>query len=104
MIRPKLEFLSPEGVARAIDEAYELLLDPGVRVHYDEALKLLADAGAEVDMASRVAKIPRELAEKCVETAPGSFYLYDIDGNPAVHYGGDDIHSDPGSAAIEIAD
>jgi trimethylamine--corrinoid protein Co-methyltransferase len=104
MIRPKLEFLSPEGVARAIDEAYELLRDPGVRVHYDEALSLLADAGADVDMASRVAKIPRELAEKCVETAPSSFYLYDIDGNPAVHYGGDDIHYDPGSAAIEIAD
>ena len=28
MIRPKLEFLSPETVSRAIDEAYELLWDP----------------------------------------------------------------------------
>ena len=104
MIRPKLEFLSPEGVGRAIDEAYELLWDPGVRVHYDEALRLLADAGASVDMGTRVAKIPRELAERCVDTAPGSFYLHNIDGEPVVHYGGDDIHYDPGSAAIEIAD
>jgi trimethylamine--corrinoid protein Co-methyltransferase len=104
MIRPKLEFLSPETVRRAIDEAYELLWDPGVRVHYDEALDLLADAGASVDRASRVAQIPRDLAEKCVATAPSEFYLYDFDGEPSVHYGGDDVHFDPGSAAIEIAD
>ena len=104
MIRPKLEFLSPQTVERAIDEAYELLWDPGVRVHYDEALDLLAGAGATVDTGSRVAQIPRDLAEKAVETAPSSFYLYDFDGEPAVHYGGDDIHYDPGSAAIEIAD
>jgi trimethylamine--corrinoid protein Co-methyltransferase len=104
MIRPKLEFLSSETVNRAIDEAYELLWNPGVRVHYDEGLSLLADAGATVDMESRVARIPRDLAEKCVATAPSEFYLYDFDGEPTVHYGGDDIHYDPGSAAIEIAD
>ena len=104
MIRPKLEFLSPETVERAIDEAYELLWDPGVRVHYDEALQLLADNGATVDTESRVAQIPRDLAEKCVETAPSSFYLYNYDGEPVVHYGDDDVHYDPGSAAIEIID
>ena len=104
MIRPKLEFLSSQTVNRAIDEAYELLWDPGVRVHYDEALRLLADAGATVDVKSRVAKIPRSLAERAVGTAPSSFYLYNLDGEPAVHYGGDDVHFDPGSAAIEIAD
>jgi len=104
MIRPKLEFLSPETVNRALDEAYELLLDPGVQIHYDEALRLLADGGAEVDVNAQVARIPRSLAEKAVETAPGSFYLYDLDGEPVVHYGGDDVHFDPGSAAIEIID
>ena len=104
MIRPKIEFLSPETVNRALDEAYDLLLDPGVQIHYDEALRLLADGGAEVDVNARVARIPRSLAEKAVETAPGSFYLYDLDGEPVVHYGGDDVHFDPGSAAIEIID
>jgi len=104
MIRPKLEFLSRETVDRALAEAYDLLVDPGVRIHYDEALELLADAGATVDMESRVAKIPRSLAESAVESAPNSFYLYNLDGEPVVHYGGDDVHFDPGSAAIEIAD
>jgi trimethylamine--corrinoid protein Co-methyltransferase len=104
MIRPKLEFLSRETVSRALDEAYDLLMNPGVRVHYHEALQLLADAGAAVDIESRVAKIPRSLAEKAVETAPSSFYLHNVDGERAVHYGGDDVHFDPGSTAIEIAD
>jgi trimethylamine--corrinoid protein Co-methyltransferase len=104
MIRPKLELLSRETVDRAIDEAYDLLMDPGVQIHYDEALRLLGDAGAEVDMESRIARIPRALAEKAVETAPNSFHLYNLAGEPAVHYGDDDVHFDPGSAAIEIID
>ncbi len=104
MIRPKLELLSRETVDRAIDEAYDLLMDPGVQIHYDEALRLLGDAGAEVDMESRIARIPRALAEKAVETAPTSFYLYNLAGEAVVHYGDDDVHFDPGSAAIEIID
>jgi trimethylamine--corrinoid protein Co-methyltransferase len=104
MIRPKLEFLSPDTVQRVIDEAYELLWDPGVRVHYDEALRLLAEGGATVNMETRIAQVPRDLAEKALETAPSSFHLYNLAGEPVVHYGGDDVHFDPGSAAIEIAD
>jgi trimethylamine:corrinoid methyltransferase-like protein len=104
MLRPKLELLSRETVGRAIDEAYELLRDPGVRVHYDEALRILADAGAEVDFESRVAKIPHALAERAVATVPTSFHLYNLEGEAVVHYGGDDVQFDPGSAAIEFVD
>ncbi len=104
MIRPKLEFLSRETVARVIEEAYDLLLEPGVRVHYAEGLRLLAEAGADVNQETCVARIPRTLAEKALATVPTSFYLYNLAGEPAVHYGGDDVHYDPGSAAIEIVD
>ncbi|MGE5138648.1 MAG: trimethylamine methyltransferase family protein [Rudaea sp.] len=102
MTRPKVEFLSAEDVNRAIDEAFELIWDPGVRVHYDKGLTLLGDGGATVDRDARLARIPRSLAEKCLASAPGSFYLFNLAGNPVVHYGGDDIHFDPGSAAIEF--
>ncbi|MGB8647086.1 MAG: trimethylamine methyltransferase family protein [Anaerolineae bacterium] len=104
MIRPKLEFLSHETVGRVVDEAYDLLWEPGVRVHYDTGLRLLAEGGATVDFAARVAHIPRGLAEKALASAPSSFYLYNLEGKPVVHYGGDDVHFDPGSAAIEILD
>ena len=58
----------------------------------------------QVDLAAQVARIPADLARRAVETAPSSFYLYDADGQPAVHYGDDDVQFDPGSAAIEIID
>ncbi len=104
MIRPTLQFLSPETVNRVIEEAIELLQDPGVRVHSQRALSLLGDHGAQVDLEAKVARIPADLAHRAVETAPRSFHLYDFEGQPVVHYGGDDVHFDPGSAAIEFLD
>jgi len=103
-MRPKLTFLSPDTIERIVAEAYDLLSDPGVRIHSDRALQLLAERGAEVDFEARVVHIPTDLARQAVETAPSSFYLYNADGQPAVHYGDDDVHFDPGSAAIEILD
>jgi trimethylamine--corrinoid protein Co-methyltransferase len=96
--------LSQETIERIVAEAYDLLSDPGVRVHSDRAMRLLAEHGAAVDFEAQVAQIPADLARQAVETAPSSFYLYDADGQPAVHYGNDDVQFDPGSAAIEIID
>jgi len=103
-MRPHLQFLSPETIGRILAEAYDLLSDPGVRVHSDRALRLLAEHGAEVDFEAREARFPAGLARQAVEMAPSSFHLYDTDGQPVVHYGDDDVHFDPGSAAIEILD
>jgi len=103
-MRPRLKFLNHETIERVVAEAYDLLNDPGVRVHSDRALRLLAEHGADVDFEAQVACIPADLARQAVETAPSSFHLYDADGNPVVHYGGDDVQFDPGSAAIEILD
>jgi trimethylamine--corrinoid protein Co-methyltransferase len=103
-MRPKLNILSDELVERIIQEAFGLLMDPGVRVHNEEALKLLAEAGAEVSFDTRIARIPEHLARHALETAPTEFYLYDLDGEQVVHYGGDSVQFDPGSAAITILD
>jgi trimethylamine--corrinoid protein Co-methyltransferase len=103
-MRPRIQFLAQETIERIVAEAYDLLSDPGVRVHSERAMHLLAEHGAEVDFDAQVARIPGDVARRAVETAPSSFYLYDADGQPAVHYGDDDVHFDPGSAAIEIVD
>ncbi len=103
-MRPKLQLLSEEMVTKIVDEAFGLLMDPGVRVHNQEALALLAEAGAEVDPTSQIARIPEAIARRALETAPSAFWLYDLEGQPAVHYGGDDVQFDPGSAAITILD
>ncbi|MGQ9595132.1 MAG: trimethylamine methyltransferase family protein, partial [Anaerolineae bacterium] len=103
-MRPKLTLLSDDLVERIITEGMALLMDPGVQVHNEEALHLLAEAGALVDFQAQVARIPEGLAHQALETAPSEFYLYDLEGNPAVHYGGDSVQFDPGSAAIAFLD
>ncbi len=103
-MRPTLKVLSEDLVERVVTEALGLLVDPGVRVHNEEALTLLADTGAAVDRQSQVARIPEVLARRTLKTAPREFDLYDLDGAAAVHYGGDRVHFDPGSAAINLLD
>lgn len=103
-MRPKLTILSDTMVNQIITEAMELLRDPGMRVHNEDALTLLAQAGATIDRENRVARIPEAIVRKALETAPSEFHLYDLDGRPAVHYGGDSVQFDPGSAALAILD
>ncbi len=103
-MQPKIKLLSDELVEQIIAEGFELLMNPGVRVHNAEALKLLADAGAKVNFETQIAHIPETLARRALETRPSEFHLYNLDGEQVVHYGGDKVHFDPGSAAINILD
>jgi trimethylamine--corrinoid protein Co-methyltransferase len=103
-MRPTVRFLTDDIAARVIEEGFALLAEPGIRIHNQEALDLLARAGAAVDPQAQIAHIPEALARASLESAPREFRLYGLDGRPAVHYGGDDVHFDPGSAAISILD
>jgi trimethylamine--corrinoid protein Co-methyltransferase len=103
-MRPALRLLDDDLVRRIIDEGLQLLVDPGIRIHNDEALNLLAEAGASVDRQAQIASIPETVARGALATAPASFELYDLDGGVRVHYGGDEVHFDPGSAAISLLD
>ena len=102
-MRP-FQILSLSLLAQILDEAFQLLVDPGVRVHNEAAQALLAEAGAAVDRETQVVRIPERVARQALDTAPRAFDLYDLDGNRAVHYGGDAVQFDPGSAAISILD
>lgn len=104
MANLQLRLLSEQDVRRILEEAYALLEDPGVRVYDDEALAMLDGAGARVDKDARTAHIPAQMVDRALETVPRSFHLHDLAGRPVVHYGGDDVHFDPGSAAIYILD
>jgi trimethylamine--corrinoid protein Co-methyltransferase len=73
-----------------------------VKVQSPEACELLAQAGATV--AGEVARIPADLARQQLSTVPREFWLHDRAGNPVVHYGGDDVHFDPGSSGVQILD
>ena len=100
-MRPRFELLDKLLIERILEEAFQLIDDPGVRVApYVE--DLLRAAGVTVK--EGVAHIPEPLARRLIELVPRDFYLYDRSGKPAVHYGGDNVHFDPGSSCLNILD
>jgi len=103
-IQPRLELLSQETIQRILTEAFLLLSDPGIKVQSVQARELLAEGGAQVDDRQQVVKIPADLINQALESAPRSFRLYNRSGEPIVKYGGDSVHFDPGSSAIHVLD
>jgi trimethylamine--corrinoid protein Co-methyltransferase len=101
-MRAKLELLDRSLLDRILAEAFALLMDPGVKVSASEAEDLLDAAGARVEQG--VAHIPEALVRRALESAPQEFWLHDRGGQPAVRYGGDHVHFDPGSSCLNLLD
>ena len=101
-MRPKLELLDKELIERVLSEAFELIMEPGVKVQSSVAAERLVSAGARIE--DGVAHISEALAQKALNTVPREFYLFDRAGRPDVHYGGDDVHFDPGSSGVQVLD
>jgi trimethylamine--corrinoid protein Co-methyltransferase len=102
--RPKLEFLSPAFIDKIVDEGLTLLERHGIMVENAEALKLLGDAGADVDKSGQRARPGRKLVETCLASTPPVPALYDRSGAKSFIIGGDEVHFDPGSAAVTMLD
>jgi len=100
-MRPKFELLDESLIERILEEAFLLIDDPGVRVA-PYVVDLLREAG--VTVRDGVAHIPEPLARRLLDLAPRGFSLYDRSGKPAVRYGGDNVHFDPGSSCLNILD
>lgn len=101
-MRPKLEILEHSVVKRILQEAFELLEVIGTKVGSSEALEILGSAGARVE--HDVVYLPENLVRKALESVPREFFLHSRSGEPAVHYGGGDVHFDPGSSCLNILD
>src|SRR5512137_2045846 len=101
-MRPKLELLSRDIIARVLDEAFQLMQEPGILVQSSHARELLVAAGASMD--GEVVKIPEKIVREALDTTPDEFDLYDRDGLPKIRYGGNAVHYDPGSSGIHVLD
>lgn len=100
-MRPKFQLLETALVERILREAFELIENPGVRVA-PYVVELLQAAGIAVH--NGVAHIPEAIARRALESVPREFFLYDRKGKCAVHYGGNNVHFDPGSSCLNILD
>jgi trimethylamine--corrinoid protein Co-methyltransferase len=101
-LQPKIQLIDQDTIDQILAEAFQLLMEPGVKVQSRQALELLAQAGATLDFEQEVAKIPENLVRTALASVPAEFDLYDFSGNPLVHYGGDQVHFDPGSSGVHI--
>jgi trimethylamine:corrinoid methyltransferase-like protein len=102
--RPKLELLSRKFVEKIVDEGLTLLERQGVMVENAEALKLLGDAGAKIDRAGQRVRLGRKLVEDALASTPAEINLYDRSGAKPFAVHGDEVHFDPGSAAVTMLD
>lgn len=101
-MQPKIELLTPDLIARILDEAFQLMQKPGIKVQSKAARELLIAAGAKVN--GDIVNIPERIIRDTLDTVPEEFYLYNRDGQAKVRYGGDTVHFDPGSSGVHILD
>lgn len=101
-IRPTLRLLAAEDVEKVIGEACAILGRTGVMVENEDARQLLQDAGASAAHGRYV--LPESLIREALASVPARIAIYDRDGGLAMDLSGDNVHFDPGSAAIHLFD
>ena len=82
-MRPRISFLSKEDQDKIHRAAFQILSEIGMKILQDEALDLLKDAGCSVGE-DRMVKIPAELVQQCVDSAPAHIPIHDREGRPGV--------------------
>jgi trimethylamine--corrinoid protein Co-methyltransferase len=95
--------LSEDQTNRLLAAALEVLERTGVRLFDEEALALLGRVGVQPTEGNRV-RIPAELVERALKTAPDSVTLFDRHGEPAMPVGGHSRFYGPGSDCLYIID
>ncbi|PWH20928.1 MAG: trimethylamine methyltransferase [Ardenticatenia bacterium] len=95
--------LSEEQCQRLHNASLQILERTGVRLYLQEALDLLKRAGAEVFDGNRV-RIPAQLVERALETAPKRLVVYDRNGRPTLFLEGYRSYYGPGSDLLNIID
>ena len=103
-MNPRVTWFTAQARKKIVEEAKRLLEEVGVFVENDEALSLLDGAGARIERNERRARIPADLVDKALQSAPSKITVYNRDGESAMELGGDRIHFNPGSAALRIYD
>jgi trimethylamine--corrinoid protein Co-methyltransferase len=75
MARAELIFLNDREEDLIHEQSIKTLERIGVNVHSRSVLQLLEENGAQIDYDTMIAKLPEEMVEKALETAPKEFTL-----------------------------
>jgi len=74
-MKAKTTWLSEQEKSRIADQAIDLLANVGMRFAGSKVLPLLAARGAEIDEATGIVRLPRELVEWALTQCPRSFVM-----------------------------
>ena len=85
--KPELKILSTPDKEKIFDAALQVLENVGMQLHHDPALKILERAGCTIE-ANQCVKIPQELVNKAMESAPENIPIYNRLGEVVMELGG----------------
>lgn len=102
ILRPKVALLNDEYKKKIFEEAKHILESLGVLFENTDAEALLKEQGVPND--NHRYYIPSDLVDKCLTSPPHEITMYDRESNVHLSLKDDNIHFDPGSAAIFILD
>ena len=103
-MRPSLNVLDEDLIVRIVDEAKRVLAEVGMEIRGREMRERLLAHGLPLDATGGRVLFPRDVVEAAIASAPGSFLLYDRDGEPHADLGGDRVHFVPGSSGLKVLD
>ncbi len=100
---PNYRLLSEDQIEEIHQTTLELLETTGVKVLNEEALQLLKDAGCGIEDRS-IVKIPGDLVEESIKSAPSSVTVYNRNGDPAMAVGGSNVYFGMGTDLLKTRD
>jgi len=103
-VRPKLELLNESLIEKIIKEALIILEKEGIFVENEEAQELFKAAGMKIDSSTQRVYLTPQLVHDSLATTPAVIKLYDSSGEKEFIVGDENVHFDPGSAAVTILD
>jgi trimethylamine---corrinoid protein Co-methyltransferase len=100
----ELNFLTNEEVVQVQMTVLQVLEEIGVRVEWRPALEVYAAHGCLVDFSQRIVKIPEQVMQGALSSAPADFWLRAPDPEFDVHVTLEDVYTVAGSSALNVLD
>lgn len=99
-----LEFLTPDQIASLHQAVLTVLWEVGVKVMWKPALEVFAGGGCRVDFDTQVVRIPQDVLEQALASAPASFTLKGLREENDIQVDLDNVYTIAGSSAIYVLD
>lgn len=94
--------LSPEEILLIHKNSLKILEEVGILVESKKILDILKENGCDVDYDKQMVKIPADIVEKCIKTAPSEIKMFDRDGKYVLTVGDGNRYCVSGHNAVFV--